>query len=80
MTFKEALLKREEDPSLEHQLRAAKVVSWFRDYILNEQGEELKDSDAQRLFEILIDFFEYTSDPGDEVVFEFYENIKDGRE
>jgi hypothetical protein len=79
MTFKQAQIKREENPSLEHELRAAKIVSWFVDHMLNEEGEELTDNEKQIIFEKLVEYFEYSNDEADSIVFEIYRDMKDSQ-
>lgn len=73
MTFKEALEIREQDTELEHQLRAAKIVSWLLDQ------EEIKEDEAEELFLRLWDDISNSDDEFDDIVFNIIEDIREER-
>jgi hypothetical protein len=80
INFKEANKKREKDLNLEHELRAAKVVSWFKNHLLEEDNKKLSDDEAELIFMNLVEHFRELPEEGDEVAKYIYRQIKENKQ
>jgi hypothetical protein len=71
MTFKEALELRNEQPDLEHQLRAAKIVSWLID------NDEILKKEAEELYTRLWDEIANSDEEWDHLVYDIIEQMRE---
>jgi hypothetical protein len=74
MNYKEALELREENYDLEHQLRAAKIVSWL------VNSGEFPEEKAESLYERLWDVIANSDEEFDMIVYDVIDQMKEEEE
>ena len=70
MKFTEARKLREDNPNLEHELRAAKVTAWMLD------NNKISKSETQDLYEGLIDSMYNSEEEYDQIVYYILDEIR----